>query len=88
MPWTIRVEKRAFKDLLKFSKADQKRITDFLDHKLALWENPREFGGALTGPFAGLWKYRVGDYRAIANIVDAEVTIVVVRAGNRREVYR
>lgn len=50
MPWTIRVEKRAFKDLLKFSKADQKRITDFLDHKLALWENPREFGELLPVP--------------------------------------
>jgi mRNA interferase RelE/StbE len=88
MPWIVRVEKRAFKDLLKFSKADQKRIIDFLDNKLPAQDNPREFGAALTGSLAGLWKYRVGDHRIIAKIVDTKVTVIVVRIGHRREVYR
>jgi len=35
-----------------------------------------------------LWKYRVGDYRIIASIEDKLVRILVVRIGNRREVYR
>ena len=34
------------------------------------------------------WKYRVGDYRVIASIEDDVLTILVVRIGNRREVYR
>ncbi|CBW74440.1 RelE protein [Mycetohabitans rhizoxinica HKI 454] len=34
------------------------------------------------------WKYRVGDCRIIANIEDGTLRILVVRIGNRREVYR
>ena len=34
------------------------------------------------------WKYRVGDYRVIASIEDHELRILVIKLGNRREVYR
>jgi len=30
----------------------------------------------------------VGDYRVIADLQDSKVTVLVVRIGNRREVYR
>jgi mRNA interferase RelE/StbE len=33
-------------------------------------------------------KYRVGDYRIVASIEDEALTILVVRIGHRREVYR
>jgi mRNA interferase RelE/StbE len=36
----------------------------------------------------GLWRYRVGDYRVLCEIRDAEVTILVLAAGHWREVYR
>ena len=50
---------------------------------------PRSIGDALKGTELGdLWKYRVGDYRIIASIEDKIVCILVVRIGNRREVYR
>jgi mRNA interferase RelE/StbE len=46
-------------------------------------------GEALTGPELGrYWKYRVGDWRIIAEIQDQALRIIVVRIGNRREVYR
>jgi mRNA interferase RelE/StbE len=52
-------------------------------------ENPRDIGEALKGSTLGeFWKYRVGDYRLICRIVDARITIIVIRVGNRREVYR
>jgi mRNA interferase RelE/StbE len=35
-----------------------------------------------------LWKYRVGDYRLIAEIQDNRLIILVVRIGHRQEVYR
>ena len=41
--------------------------------------------GSRLGEF---WKYRIGDYRVIARIEDAAVRILVVRVGNRRDVYR
>ena len=52
-------------------------------------DNPRSIGEALKGSHLGeLWKYRVGDYRVIANIEDGALRILIVRIGNRREVYR
>jgi mRNA interferase RelE/StbE len=52
-------------------------------------DDPRSIGEALKGAKLGdFWKYRVGDYRVIARIEDREVIIIVVRVGNRKEVYR
>jgi mRNA interferase RelE/StbE len=50
---------------------------------------PCSIGEALKGSRLGtFWKYRVGDYRIIADIEDAALHVYVVRIGNRREVYR
>ena len=38
--------------------------------------------------YRGYWKYRVGDYRVFARLIDQTVTVYVVQIGNRREVYR
>jgi mRNA interferase RelE/StbE len=52
-------------------------------------EDPRSIGEALKGSkLGGFWKYRVGDYRIIASIEDGALRILVVRVGNRRNVYR
>ena len=57
--------------------------------RVALLDDPRSIGEALHGPKLGdRWKYRVGDYRIIADIEDKIVRIYVLRIGNRREVYR
>ena len=56
---------------------------------MAVLDNPRSIGEALKGSRLGeFWKYRVGDYRIIASIEDRTVCILIVRIGNRREVYR
>jgi len=52
-------------------------------------DDPRSIGDALKGSRLGnLWKYRVGDYRIIADIEDGALKILVVKIGNRRAVYR
>ena len=86
--WRIRIESAALKSLSKLQKSDQRRILHFLETRLAVRENPRELGEALTGPLAGLWKYRGGAFRMLAKIDDGAVSILVVQIGNRREVYR
>ena len=88
MPWRVRFEKRAQKDLERLPPKDQERIARFVRDRIVNRADPREVGEALAGPLGGLWKYRVGDYRIIAAIDDEIVTIVVVRIGNRRDVYR
>jgi len=77
------------KDLAKRDKQIAKRITDFLRGRVAVLDNPRTIGEALKGSKLGeFWKYRVGDWRIIASIEDGALRILVVKIGNRREVYR
>ncbi|SMH50341.1 type II toxin-antitoxin system RelE family toxin [Mesorhizobium australicum] len=88
MPWQVRFERRAEKDLERLGSADRNRVARFINDRIAAREDPREIGEALHGPLGQYWKYRVGDFRVIASIEDAIVTVIVVRIGNRREVYR
>ena len=89
MAWTVEIDDGALKDLARLDKPIARRILAFLRERLVVRDDPRSLGEALRGPELGeLWKYRVGDYRIIASIEDDKLLIVVVRVGNRREVYR
>ncbi len=50
-------------------------------------DNPRLHGKALTGDLKGLWRYRIGDYRLLADINDFELVIIAIDIGHRREIY-
>ena len=89
MAWRIELSGAARKDLRALDRQVAIRILRFLDERVAVLDDPRAIGEALGGARLGeFWKYRVGDYRIIAAIEDAAVRILVVRIGNRREVYR
>lgn len=88
MAWTVDYTQTARNQLKKLDKPVARRIVDFLDDRVAKQENPRALGKALTGPLGTLWRYRVGDYRVICDIQHQAVTILVIRIGHRREVYR
>lgn len=89
MAWRIEFDDAAKKDLAKLDKQVARRITTFLRERLAVLDDPCSIGEALKGSRLGeFWKYRVGDYRVIAHIEDGQLRILVVRIGNRREVYR
>ena len=89
MAWSIDLDPRAKRELNRLDAQIARRINSFLFERVARLENPRSIGQALKGTeYGDLWKYRVGDYRIIASIEDKLVRILVVRIGNRREVYR
>lgn len=89
MAWSIELDHTAEKELDKIDTQMAKRILNFLFERLALADNPRFFGEALKGShFENLWRYRVGDYRLICRIEDHHIKVVVLKIGNRREVYR
>ena len=89
MAWQIEYDPQARKELRKLDKQVAQRIIPFLGERVALLEDPRSIGEALHGPKLGdRWKYRVGDYRIIADIEDKILRVYVLRIGNRREVYR
>jgi mRNA interferase RelE/StbE len=49
--------------------------------------DPRKFGKPLRAELAGLWRYRVADYRILCQIRDRELIVLVVAVGHRRDVY-
>ena len=89
MVWTIKFDDASQKDLAKLDRQTAKRIITFMRERVAVLDDPRSIGDALKGSKLGeFWKYRVGDYRIISSIEDGAVCILVVKIGNRREVYR
>jgi mRNA interferase RelE/StbE len=87
VPWVYRFDERALKELGKLGRAAQKEILGYLDERLAGKEDPRRFGKALHADLAGLWRYRVGDYRILCQISDGRLIVLVVSVGHRKNVY-
>jgi mRNA interferase RelE/StbE len=88
MAWKIEFQKDAEKELSKIDQQQAKRILQYLHERIATEKDPRRFGDGLKSNLAGLWKYRIGDYRVICDIQESVVKVIVVRIGHRREVYR
>jgi mRNA interferase RelE/StbE len=86
--WTISYTQAAKTQLKKLDKAVARRILAFLDDRIATQDDPRALGKALSGPLGTLWRYRIGDYRAVCEIQHQAVTVLVIRIAHRREVYR
>lgn len=87
MSWQIRLSDSALKTLKKLDRKEAGRIRDFL-RSLEKLENPRLKGKPLKGPLGDFWSYRVGSYRLICDLQDDVLTVLVLRIGHRREVYR
>ena len=88
MAWTIEFVPAAAKELNAIGTTQASRIVKFLSTRLSKLDDPRSIGERLKGRLGQLWKYRIGDYRIIADIQDKVLLILVVRIGHRREVYR
>jgi mRNA interferase RelE/StbE len=88
LAWTIEYAETAIKQLRKLDKPVALRIVEFMDERIAVSNDPRGLGKALTGPLGDLWCYRVGDYRILCDIQDGTLVVLVLQIGNRREVYR
>lgn len=89
LAWRIELTATATRQLGKLDRQEARRITTFLQERLASHDDPRRLGRALTGPSLGtFWRYRVGDYRLICDIEDGALRILMIELGNRRDVYR
>jgi mRNA interferase RelE/StbE len=80
----VRLKRSVVKDLLRFPKADNRRIAARIE---SLADEPRPHG---CEKLAGSSAYRVrqGDYRIVYTIDDDTIVIEIVRVGHRRELYR
>lgn len=85
--YTVRYSPAAIKELRKLDKYTRKLIYAWIDKNLQGCENPRLHGKGLTANRSGQWRYRVGDYRLIAEIKDDEIIILILNIGHRRDIY-
>ena len=88
MKYKVDYDKKADKQLGKMDKSESSMIYDWIDEHLEGCENPRAYGKPLKGNRKGYWRYRVGDYRIIADIQDNKILILVTEVGHRREIYK
>ena len=87
MSWVYRFDERALKELRKLGKQAQREIIAYLDERIAGNGDPHRFGKGLKAHLAGLWRYRVGDYRILCQIRNGELLVLVVAVGHRRDIY-
>lgn len=88
MTYKVRFTDKAKKALKKLNKFTATTIISWIKKNLEDCENPRAHGKALTADRNGQWRYRVGDYRLIAEIQDDTVIILILEIGHRREIYK
>jgi len=86
--YRVEFTKAALKQLKKLDKATSALILGWIRKNLEGCTDPRLHGKGLTANRSGQWRYRVGDYRIIAEIDDGKITILILNIGHRREIYQ
>lgn len=77
----------ARKQLARLDYTTAQRVKECMDG-IASLPDPTMRGKALTGDWAGHWRYRVGDYRIVCKILHEELIVMVVKIDHRSKVYR
>jgi mRNA interferase RelE/StbE len=88
MKYRILFEKNAEKQLKKIDITQQRIIVNWIAKNLENAPDPRIFGKLLKGNLKEYWRYRVGNYRIIAEINDDEVRILIIEIGHRKDIYK
>ena len=65
-----------------------RRVLEYMDELVTVLDDPRRRGKALTGPMGGLWRYRIGGCRAICDLQDQVLRVLVLRVASRGQAYR
>lgn len=88
MTYQVVYSKKAIKGLKKIDKQAANIIVAWIEKNLIDTDNPRKTGKDLKGNLAKYWRYRVGDYRIIAEIEDERLVITCVEIAHRKQVYK
>lgn len=88
MKYTVTYTPRAIKQLKNLDKHVQALLMGWIEKNLVGCTEPRRHGKPLTADRSGQWRYRIGDYRVIAELSDQTITILVLNIGHRREIYK
>ena len=78
----------AIKQLSKMDAATRKLIRAWIEKNLVGCTDPRAHGKGLTADKSGKWRYRIGNYRILAEIYDDRLVIHVFKVGHRKDIYK
>ena len=87
MAYKLEFSKRFDKQFSKLDKSTQRYLFNWLIKNVDNVENPRYSGKSLTGNKIGLWRYRIGNYRVIADINDGRCVIFFLVLLHRKDIY-
>ena len=88
MWYEVQYSERALRELKKMDKYTRQMIYSWIDKNLNGCEDPRQRGKGLTANRSGQWRYRIGDYRLICQIQDAQLVILALSVGHRSTIYK
>ena len=87
MTWTIEFIPKTKKELKKLDKKDALALLNYLENTILPLDDPREKTIKLKQNLKEYYKFRVGNFRIIADIQDNRLVILVLRIANRKDVY-
>lgn len=76
------------KSFKKLDRQIQRMMKAWIEKNLVQAEDPRQHGKGLTANRSGKWRYRIGDYRILAEIQDRKLILILIDVKHRREVYK
>ena len=85
--YKVVLTKKAKKELFKLDVYDRKLLVAWIEKNLVNCADPRLHGKLLTGNLANKWRYRVGNFRILADINDNLIIIYVINIGHRKDIY-
>lgn len=86
--WRVEYADIAGADLLRLNKPERERILKYFRERVSSHPEPKRLAETLTGSLRGLWRFRIGDYRAICDIQEGKLVVLVLKIGHRGDVYR
>ena len=87
MSYSVVYSDETYKALKKLDKYTRTLILSWIYKNLQGCDNPRQYGNPLSANRVGQWRYRIGEYRLLAEIDDDKIVILVLAVGHRRDVY-
>ena len=83
--YVVQYDPRAAKELTKIDRQAARRIAAATER---LCTDPRPPSSRVLAGFPNLWRIRIGEYRVIYTIKDAELVVLALRIAHRSSVYR
>ena len=86
--YRVKITEKALKSLKGLDKQIARMIIAWIEKNLEGTTDPRAKGKGLSHDKKGIWRYRVGNYRILTNIMDDELIILVIEFGHRKDIYK